>query len=196
VFYTGSSDTHIKKWELSEKIDQMTEPCFDDINLINDFGETHKRSVRVMAIDPQGEYLFTGGDDFNLLKWDTVVNKVLIEIPKAHSDRFQALKITNDSKFLFTGADDCVLKQWSIGDLTIIKNYGKVHSDNIRGIFMTKSIKLLPQNSITTEDSELQETVITISEDKTIKQFVYGEQAKIVYDFGVCHEHPITCAEI
>ena len=201
---TGSADEHQKRWDLSDNQDNLHGSHIEEICLINDFGKAHKFKVSALCFllqkNQAPDFVFSAGDDKCIIKWDIEKNhKVNYQID-AHDDSIKALKVHEN--ILISGGDDYKLKQWDVQSLHIIKSYGVIHHNWIRGLAIIPNIKNDQKEKISeykTEEKICIFSVITISEDKTMKQFdilnVSSGEGKLTHDFRVCHDHPIVCID-
>lgn len=201
---TGSADEHLKKWDLSDNQDSLHNSHVEEIALIADFGKAHKFKVSALCFllqknqDKNQEFVFSGGDDKCIVKWDIINNQKVTYQVDAHSDSIKALKIHEN--ILFSGGDDCKLKEWDVENLTLLKSYGAVHNNWIRGLAIIPNMQYFEEQATSDFNTESKTfSVITISEDKTMKQFDIQDlstgEGKLSYDYRVCHDHPIVCID-
>jgi WD40 repeat protein len=124
--FTGSTDTRLKQWDLSEPLDNTSaSSCnFEDVSLIYDYGANHKYPIGSIAATYNGKFIFTGGSDCNIVQYNIESKTIEQEYSKAHESSIKCLRVSRDDFYLFSGGDDQVLRQWDIEKKMLLRNYG------------------------------------------------------------------------
>ncbi|MEG4863167.1 MULTISPECIES: serine/threonine-protein kinase [unclassified Microcoleus] len=75
-------------------------------------GVHSKKSVKSLAVSPDGSIFASGGDDKNLILWDLKTGRRIRTIA-AHQAAVNAIAFSSDSKTLATGSDDKTVRLWN-----------------------------------------------------------------------------------
>ncbi|OLY83612.1 putative WD repeat-containing protein [Smittium mucronatum] len=149
-FYSGSSDSTVKKWKLPSEPEVTKEKSITTIRSVETL-EGHKRAILKLAISKEGESLYTASSDNSIKKWDISGERICqtyIESPQddsemipwgfSHKTNINDLTVTEDS--VWTGSADktvCELDQFT----------GRVETDLVHNQIV-KSILPIPEKGI------------------------------------------------
>ncbi len=110
LLITASADATIKVWRVSDgkRLDTRGEPL---------------KEQYTVAISPDGSWIFAGGEDNRIRKWQLVSRRPNQTNPLAvarfaHEAAIQLLRFHADGKHLISVASDGVIKIWEIAGLT------------------------------------------------------------------------------
>ncbi|CAB5395600.1 unnamed protein product [Rhizophagus irregularis] len=126
IFYTGSKDASIIKWDLVSGKKLHTFP--GGRKEVKNF-DGHTNHVLSLAISSDGKYLASGGIDKKINIWSVKENK-LLKCFTQHKDSISSLAFRKGSNQLYSASFDRTIKIWNIDELCYVDTlYG--HQDQI-----------------------------------------------------------------
>ncbi|CAB5389885.1 WD40 repeat-like protein [Rhizophagus irregularis] len=129
IFYTGSKDASIIKWDLVSGKKLHTFP--GGRKEVKNF-DGHTNHVLSLAISSDGKYLASGGIDKKINIWSVKENK-LLKCFTQHKDSISSLAFRKGSNQLYSASFDRTIKIWNIDELCYVDTlYG--HQDQIMSI--------------------------------------------------------------
>ncbi|CAI2173766.1 5163_t:CDS:2 [Funneliformis geosporum] len=160
IFYTGSKDASITKWNLLTGKKLHTFP--GGRKEVKNF-DGHNNHVLSMAISSDGKYLATGGADKKVNIWSVKEDK-LLKCFTQHKDSVSGLAFRKGSNQLYSASYDRAIKLWDIDELCYIDTlYG--HQDQIMAI-----------------DTLSRERCVSVgARDKTCRMFKVVEESQLIF---------------
>jgi len=100
--------------------------------LLRTLNQVHsKKSVRTLAVSPDGLMLASGGDDNNLILWGLKTGRRVLTI-RAHKAGVNAIAFSSDGKMIVSGSDDKTVRLWDARNgrrlLTLTGHGGSVNA--------------------------------------------------------------------
>jgi len=131
-------------------------------------GVHSQKSVKSLAVSPDGSIFASGGDDNNLILWDLKTGRRILTIA-AHQAAVNAIAFSSDSKTLATGSDDKTVRLWNAKTGTRLRTLGG-HAGGVNAIALSRDGKTLASGS----------------EDKTVRLWNLntGEVRRIITGHG------------
>ncbi|MEG3973899.1 serine/threonine-protein kinase [Microcoleus sp. herbarium8] len=131
-------------------------------------GVHSKKSVKSLAVSPDGSIFASGGDDKNLILWDLKTGRRIRTIA-AHQAAVNAIAFSSDSKTLATGSDDKTVRLWNAKTGSRLRTLAG-HAGGVNAIALSRDGKTLASGS----------------EDKTVRLWNLdtGEVRRIITGHG------------
>lgn len=102
---------------------------------------THEGEIESVAMDPNGRYFVTSGQDGKSFAWVLKTSRLAFSLPP-HADFVSAVSFSDDSQWIATGSYDKSINVFNIGTMKDpIKLRG--HSDMVKDIIFLPELKLL-----------------------------------------------------
>ncbi|RIA85384.1 WD40-repeat-containing domain protein [Glomus cerebriforme] len=160
IFYTGSKDASIIKWDLLTGKKLRTFP--GGRKEVKNF-DGHTNHVLSLAISSDGKYLASGGADKKINIWSVKEDK-LLKCFTQHKDSISSLAFRKGSNQLYSASFDRTIKIWNIDELCYIDTlYG--HQDQIMDI-----------------DTLSRERCVSVgARDKTCRLFKVVEEKQLIF---------------
>lgn len=73
----------------------------------------HSQAVRAVVFSPDGRFLFSAGDDRQIVKWD-VESGLPLEVFQGHQGPINSLAVTRDGALLASAGNDKVVRIWKL----------------------------------------------------------------------------------
>jgi WD40 repeat protein len=132
---TAHKHQDIRLWDLNKK------------SLISTL-KGHTAPVNVIKVSKNEKFLYSAGEDLEILIWEVRTAKILRRFGKEqHARPISTLEISPDSKFLVTGSEDKTIKVWSLDELTLIETFTE-HKDTITSLKFSSSGNILFSSSL------------------------------------------------
>nr|WP_228042466.1 serine/threonine-protein kinase [Tychonema sp. LEGE 07196] len=131
-------------------------------------GVHSKKSVKSLAVSPDGSIFASGGDDKNLILWDLKTGRRIRTIA-AHQAAVNAIAFSSDSKTLASGSDDKTVRLWNPKTGSRLRTLAG-HAGGVNAIALSRDGKTLASGS----------------EDKTVRLWNLdtGEVRRIITGHG------------
>lgn len=150
----------------------------------------HKQSVTCVCMSPDYKYIFSGGKEGSLIKWDfKTFKKIHVVAAEKKNDNSEedesrighcrsltAIAITSDSKFLATADGGKDVRIWNPEKMELIHRF-EGHRGPVTGLVFRRSTHSL----------------YTCSQDRTVKVWDADEMTYVECLFG--HQEPITAID-
>ena len=108
----------------------------------------HTAPVNVIKASKNEKFLYSAGEDMEILIWEVRTAKVLRRFGKDfHARPISTLDISPDAKFLVSGSEDKTIKIWSLDELTLIETFNE-HKDTITSLKFSTSGAILFSSSL------------------------------------------------
>lgn len=101
---SGTVDGKLYIWDLDSK---SGEP-------LKELTVSHRRAVNCIAFSPNGQWFVSGGDDMEILLWETASGKLLYHFPGGHRAGVTSVQFTPQSQLVSAGRDN-TLRIWDVG---------------------------------------------------------------------------------
>ncbi|MBE9094218.1 serine/threonine-protein kinase [Tychonema sp. LEGE 07203] len=127
-----------------------------------------KKSVKTLAVSPDGSIFASGGDDNNVILWDLKTGRRMLTI-SAHKATVNALTFSSDGNTLASGSEDKTVRLWNAKTGSRLRTLGG-HAGGVNAIALTRDGKTLASGS----------------EDKTVRLWNLdtGEVRRIITGHG------------
>lgn len=131
-------------------------------------GVHSKKSVKSLAVSPDGSIFASGGDDNNLILWDLKTGRRILTI-SAHKAAVNAIAFSSDGNTLATGSEDKTVRLWNAKTGSRLRTLGG-HAGGVNAIALSRDGKTLASGS----------------EDKTVRLWNLdtGEVRRIITGHG------------
>ena len=121
---------------------------------LQEFKDVHEKSVRPIAVTPDGKYFFSGDRAGVIAKWKVSSGKMVSQF-KGHMSDLYGFCMGHEGKFLFSAGDDSQIRMWRVSTGKCVRIFNKEHKMWIEGMALSSDGKWL----------------FTGSGDKTIKKW-------------------------
>jgi ribosomal RNA-processing protein 9 len=132
----------------------------------------HKKSPTCICLSPDDRYVFTGGKDGCIIKWN-LSNSSKIITKGAHKGHILSIAISSDGKYLVTGGRDKKIRVWDPETDKILETFETAHSGDVNALSFQMGTH----------------TLFSGSTDRVIKVWDLDEMAYAESLYG--HEGPI-----
>lgn len=131
-------------------------------------GVHSKKSVKSLAVSPDGSIFASGGDDNNLILWDLKTGRRILTI-SAHKAAVNAIAFSSDGNTLATGSEDKTVRLWNAKTGSRLRTLAG-HAGGVNAIALSRDGKTLASGS----------------EDKTVRLWNLdtGEVRRIITGHG------------
>jgi WD40 repeat protein len=100
---SGTADGKLYIWDLDSK---SGEPLKELTG--------HRRAVNCIAFSPNGKWFVSGGDDMEILLWETASGEPLYHFPGGHRAGVTSVQFTPQAQLISSGRDN-TLRVWDVG---------------------------------------------------------------------------------
>ncbi len=101
---TGAADGRARLWDLDSK---ATTP-------LRELKGEHHGAILAVAFSPDGKYCATGGEDRDILLWDTATGELRYRFPAGHRAAVTSLQFTPQAQLVSAGKDQTIML-WTVG---------------------------------------------------------------------------------
>lgn len=108
-------------------------------------GVHSKKSVKSLAVSPDGSIFASGGDDNNLILWDLKTGRRILTI-SAHKAAVNAIAFSSDGKTLASGSDDKTVRLWDVRTGTRLRTLSG-HAGGVNAIALSGDGQTLASGS-------------------------------------------------
>lgn len=139
----------------------------------------HTGPLRALVMDSKGEYVYTGGYDKKLFKWNfqTGESKLLTR----HNHLITSLAISNDSRYLISGSADYSIRLFDLETEELVQTY-LGHTDDVEFATFTSDDKYIISTSNQHDGRVL---VWDVNSGKIMVEFTeHKSSVKSVWTFG------------
>ncbi|MBN3950075.1 MAG: protein kinase [Nostoc sp. NMS7] len=105
----------------------------------------HSRSVKSVAISPDGKILASASYDETIKLWNLATGEEIYTLT-GHSDSVDSISISSDSKTLASGSDDKTIKLWNLATGKIIRTLTG-HTESVKSVAISPDGKTLASGS-------------------------------------------------
>ncbi|MED3025658.1 MULTISPECIES: WD40 repeat domain-containing protein [Bacillus cereus group] len=104
----------------------------------------HTGPIRALVIDNKGEYIYTGGYDKKLYKWNFETGQP--KLVTKHNHLITSLAISNDAKYLISGSADYTIRLFDLETEQLVQTY-LGHTDDVEYVTFTSDNKYIISTS-------------------------------------------------
>ncbi len=136
----------------------------------------HHGEVTCVAVDPRGDYFFSGGEDGRTFVIDTKSKRLLFTLPH-HADYVNDIVFSKKGYLVATASYDKRIHIFNYATITPIATI-KVHSDPVM------KVQFLSSNTLCSVDKKSSAIILSISENKVIKRLdgIHDDVVQITSD--------------
>ena len=121
----------------------MLKCCPDDQFKSLDYGYIHVGIIMCLAISPNKDIIFTGGNNGSLKCWSSDTELLIHDYSPAHKYWIRSMVFTPCGEFLFTGSEDFVLRKWDVREKVLYKEFYDFSKNSIDSMVITSNNEFL-----------------------------------------------------
>ncbi len=138
---SGSMDTTVKLWRISEK------PASNSLELTVEFTiKAHEKDINSLAVSPNDKLIVSGSSDKTAKIWSSA-DGACLAVLRGHKRGVWCVNFSTHDQLVATSSADATIKLWSLSDFNCVKTFEGHNTSVLKVLFVNNGTQLLSSGS-------------------------------------------------